>query len=583
MFYRGLVLLTILPLLLIVSCSQENSGLLGSSSESNYSLESVEDGTVLEPGGQINIVLSELGGNAQSVKVSLLDSEGEVIAEDTVDPAILKGLGMPLDLPEDLEDGIYSLHFEVYEGTVLLYEESRYFFVSGGNLGISSLNTYPPGIKPKDTVQAEVNLLYPEESDPWLRWTLDGAVLQEGPVSEKGFVCIFTAPDKEGVYSLSAELFPVEPQGDHVSSVFRRTDIFVSSSGTISWQIIENRVYRYFIDFSDSLSNRMYASASPVITGNPVRKSQGSYKGYQFSNNDGLTFETSALPLTREGLVGDFILALVFSTSSLPAEGEYNVFTAGDGESNFIIRYIASSKVLQAGFSGSDNSFTIDLPVTAIQGEDVSYLELSYTVSGNSAAFNWISSGKTLVTSKGSPFSIPVEGSTRIGSLASTPGLPMIWYTLALSSGVPEKKAGILTSSSSVTEDRKEAELYKRSSSVPKKLDISKFNPGYGIASLEVLSDPGVKSWTLTLTGSDGTVLFSLSPAAFAAEAGGAGGQEGKILVSFINDSRGFFVNSSLDSAMSGPFPFQDSIDIKISPDTDGTISGISSIRYYQD
>ena len=578
---RFQVVLIILALFSVFSCSQDGTGILDIDGE--YSLESIEDGTVLEPGDQVNIVLSEVGDRARSVVVELMDSDGEVVAEITVDPDILKGLGMPLDLPSDLTNGLYSLHFEVFEDSLSLYEESRYFYVFNGILSIHSLNTYPPGILPGDEIRAQAGVDFPEGTDPWLRWTLDGTVLQEGPVSETGLSCLFTAPDEEGVYSLGVELFPVEPRSDQVSAVARRSDLFVSVStgSTVSWQMVEDRNYRFFIDFSDSLSNRMYGSSSPAVSGNPAVKTRGSYKGYLFAETDGLIFDEQALPSVDDGSLGDFVMALVFSTSSLPEAGNFTLFSTGAADNRFQIRSLAGEKVLQAVFSGGEDSFALDLPFSTFTAEEVSYLELSYKVTGDVAVLKWISRGRILASAEGAAVKTPVEGKTFIGATPSSSGLPMNWYSFAVSSGGAEDAsgAGILVSGSPETVQRQESFLYERGSSAVNEIRISGFDPGAGIGSIEIESDaPAGSGWNLEMTDRAGSLLYSVSLGLESAE-----NDPGTVLVSYINDSRGFFVNSSLDTVMNGPFAYQENIAIRISPESDGTVQGIRSVRYYQD
>jgi hypothetical protein len=577
----------LLLFLMLFSCSQENNGLMNAVEE--YSLESVEDGTFLESGSSVNIVFSEIGNRAELVTIILEDAEGLEIASTEVEPEVLKGLGMPMDLPEDLEDGVYSLRFIVMEGDIQLYEDKRYFFIADGIYEIVSLETYPPGIKVGDLISARIILNSPSNSDPWLRWTLADEVLQEGFLSEMGTDCDFSVPEESGVYSLRVELFPVSPLEEQISSIYRYSDLFVSlgDGDEVPWKFIEDRTYLYFIEFNDALSNRMNPDDVPELIGKPVSSNQGNYSGISFSENDGLLFDDYALPIYRDGSSEDFLMAMAFSYTELPETGEYNIFRSGDDYNYFSVRYLADTAEFLAELKTYTQNFQSSLPLESIDTQEALFLELSYKSLSELASFSWTSNGAVIIRNEGIPMDSFIEGHTLIGSDGSMAGLPMIWYTLAVSSETfdIDKHSNNQLFALPVRDSADESVLYEYSEDDLSEINIENFVPGTGLATMVILSEPGTENnWILTISDSEGNPLYSLTPTDYSEEVPAVVDEKPiKIVLSLINDNRGFFLSSSADSGMAGPFSFQETLNIKIAAESDDSELNIRNIRFFQD
>ncbi|RDG29252.1 hypothetical protein DV872_22740 [Oceanispirochaeta sp. M1] len=585
--------------LMFFSCSQESNVLLNSVED--YSLESVEDGAFLEPGSSVNIVFTEIGSRAKLVHIVLEDAAGMEIASAEVEPEMLKGIGMPMDLPADLEDGIYYLRFTVMDGDIQLFQDQRYFFLAGGIYNISSLETYPPGIKAGDIISARIILTSPVDSDPWLRWTLAGEVLLEGFLSKIGTTCSFSVPEEGGVYSLRVEVFPVSPQDRHISSIYRHSDLFVTSGegDDVPWKFIEDRTYLYFIEFKDDLSNRMNPSDVPELIGDPLPSSLGGFSGISFSENDGLLFTDYALPLYADGSSEDFLMAMAFSYTELPETGEYNIFRTGDEYNHFSVRYLAETAEFLAEFKSYSHLFQSYLPIDSIQSNEAVFLELSYNSKSEVAALSWMNNGSVIVRDEGIPLDSFIEGNTLIGSDGSFSGLPMTWYTFSVSTETYDSANQVVSPSDSppVDELSDERILYERSDAFVSEISIEKFIPGTGLATMVILSDPGAgNDWIMTISDSKRDPLYSLAPMKDVVynpvsdsedesveEVSGKSDIPVKIVLSLINDDRGFFLSSSADQGMTGPFAFQDILNIKIADVTDGSVNNIRNIRFFQD
>jgi len=577
---RKLICISII-LLFFVSCSPENGILMSSSEEVN--LESVEDGSFLKPGDSVPVVLSELGDQATLVKMVLKDNSGNIVAETELEPEMLKGLGLPIDLPPDLAEGAYYLHFDVMDGDLLLYEDDRYIFVVTGDYSITSLETFPSDIRPGDTISARIALSVPEESDPWIRWTLDDEVVSEGLFSDIGITCRFSVPEKTGVYTLKAELFPETPRNDQYSTVLRHTDLFVTTGegDNTPWTQVEDRTYQYFIDFSDSLTNRMNPEDKPVVLGSPRPYSQGGYSGLSFGMDDGLIYNQYALPLSPDGRAEDFILSMAFSYSFLPEAGVYNLFRTGDDNTYFSVLYLADSREFFSEFKSYSRSFQSSISVDEILASEAVSLDVNYTAGEGVASLSWRNGGKTLSHDTGIPVSSLVKGKTYIGKDGTIQGFPMNWYTLGVSSvnppqGKGEQRIGDSDSLGNVVM------LYDKSAHQANLISIRDEVLGEGLSTLEIQTDSSLpEPWVFVLEDKDGNPLYTMSSEEASSEKTG----RDRIILSLSNDSRGLFLSTSLNTEMNGPFEYQNTLNFEIYPvnRASGTLDDIRFIRLFQD
>ncbi len=575
MFKRFCTGITVLTLLIFSSCSQDS--VMSVEGGEEYSVETLADGTVLEQGSSINITLSEMGSRATLVRIILSDGDGTEIASTEVDPSLLKGLGLPMDLPEDLEDGVYTLNFTVLDGSEVLHEESRYLYVVSGVFEVESLETYPPGVGPGDSLSARATLNVASGYNPWIRWTLDGIVLKEGFLSDTGFLCIFEVPETEGIYSLKVELFPVEPGDHHFSAAFRQSDLFVDGNGGHEWQNSGDRVFRYFVDFSDALINKMAPEESPDIIGSPSVYHEGQMKGVRFTEADGLSFDRYALELLSGGRAQEFTLSMAFSFERLPDEGVYNIFSTGSDDSRFSFVYDASSGAgsgeFVCEFRSYFRTFRSQLASSRLEEGEVLYLDIQYEGSLGVAAINWMSRGELLVRDEGLPVASLEEGSTFVGAYGDLPGLPMVWYTLGV---FTEADSSSALQADGFGMSAPEELLYESGDSVPDRISVGDIRLDEGLASLEVQSRSSAEStWNLKMTDADGVVLYTADSA--------LNPGRGSLVLSLIYDERGLFISSSQDAAVMGPYDYSAPVSVDIIPDRDGGLADILAVRLFRD
>ena len=572
MFKRICLLATVLSILYFSSCTQES--VLSIPDEERYSVDTVEDGSVLEQGATILISFDEMGSRSNLVRIVMNDAEGVEIASTDVDPSLLKGSGVPLTLPDDLENGAYTLSFTVFEGNDVLHEESRYLYVVSGVFEVNSLETYPPGVGPGDSLSARITLTSPSVSDPWIRWSLEGIVLKEGFLSDTGLLCNFEVPAVEGIYSLKVELFPVEPDDDQVSSVYRQSDLFVDSDDQRGWDNAGDRIYRYFIDFSDALINKMAPESVPEIIGSPATYIEGQMEGISFSEEDGLVFDRYALELLSGGRAREFTLSIAFSFDNLPEKGIYNVFSTGTDDSSFSLVYEAGSTgEFVCEFRSYSRTFRSQLPSNRLEPGEPLYLDIQYKGSMGVATLDWMSQGELLVRDEGLPVASMEEGSTVIGAGGENPGFPMVWYTLGVFTE-EENDPSVIAEGDTSPEEL----LYEDNGSAPEKISIDDINLFRGLTTLEVQSHSASDGvWQLKMMDAENRELYT---ARF--ETASSEGTESLVL-SFIYDDRGLFISSSLDAAVMGPYEYNGPVSLDIVSESSDGLESIQAVRLFRD
>ena len=72
----------------------------------------------------------------------------------------------------------------IYSSGEVSQKKSANFFVATGSWKIAGIKSYPPVIGSSGKVLLKADLQYPDGSDPWLRWSYKGKVIQKGALSQ---------------------------------------------------------------------------------------------------------------------------------------------------------------------------------------------------------------------------------------------------------------------------------------------------------------------------------------------------------------------------------------------------------------
>jgi hypothetical protein len=265
--------------------------------------------------------------------VELRDDRGEAVL--SADHRITDAYIPPLDLPEDLPPGAYTLVLSVSVGDERVGETERTIFVAESLPRIKRMLYYPavflPGAEGLVDLEADYG-----RGDPFIRWRLKGQILGEGRVSQGAGRLILQAPAPGGVYTLRAEIFPQAPPPgqtwDFPAPVFLEKDIISSpeadpGQGGLPYPGEWYTLFHFFGESRD-WGNRPDPLNVSIASPGAWDQSQGLF-GYRNAAQP-LTAEGFLFPVSPEGRLESFSLCLVFSLDDLPLSRTFLETSSGE-------------------------------------------------------------------------------------------------------------------------------------------------------------------------------------------------------------------------------------------------------------
>lgn len=310
----------ILLVLALAACSDTEFFLPDEEPEVAVAIATLDDGAVLSAQSRtipVAVEQEDEEARLESMEIELYDADGDLRSTASLTEEELAEPALPdIELP-DLETGLYTLSMTAFrDGTVAAVRELAFFYVNG-SYEIVGVSSFPPEILPESSVLFRADVDVPEGADPFLRWSMEGEVLAEGLVSEGSDTMHWSAPATVGVYTVTAQLFPVAPLGDvsftFDSSIRMDADIFVSSTISpghfdLAPESSYYSLYHLWGTLSDSGVRPGKENAVPI--GKPVLAVDGELFGYRLDGETGLRVDDVILP-RRDGMIGPFSVTTV--------------------------------------------------------------------------------------------------------------------------------------------------------------------------------------------------------------------------------------------------------------------------------
>lgn len=319
MFKKTPLLLLLLLGLVVTACKAPVGFMSEESKPDEVVVDTIKKGTFVTSEDDIplslrydrdEIVLDRLS-------IDLLSEDGEVLGSQQLSADELQQDQLPaIKLPE-LETGLYYLELKGYtvEDTLVIDEKTEFFYVDG-TYAVRNIISFPPVINPGTEALLAAQLQVPDQSDPYLRWSMGEETIAEGLLSEGLDKLQWDAPKNEGVYSVKIELFPVTPASGTFtfsSSVSLEIEVFVTrgESGTAGMLFPESSYYSVLHFEGDYTDNGERSSADDVYPiGNPEIDVRGNLFGYYIDEASGFTIDDFILPLDDSGTLRPFSLTM---------------------------------------------------------------------------------------------------------------------------------------------------------------------------------------------------------------------------------------------------------------------------------
>jgi hypothetical protein len=225
---------------------------------------SLSEGDFIEGGQSIDFIIQT---KQQSAEPELLEIDLNTVTAQGVEQSVWNtSISSPLTdeelellLPE-LETGQYTIVFTVVDAEGAREEERIDFFYVNGEYAIRGISSFPPTTTAGHETVLEADLLYPDQANPYIRWSQEEVVLAKGSLADGLRKITWSAPDAQGVYSIRVEMFPVPPPlGDDYSfssSVELTAKLFVSAESLLTEdELVPEDSYYALFHLNGSLRN----------------------------------------------------------------------------------------------------------------------------------------------------------------------------------------------------------------------------------------------------------------------------------------------------------------------------------------
>jgi len=356
---KKVINLSLFILIFLFSCNDVSDFLF--ETEQTVEVRSVDNGYIFTGGESLPLsIFFDRNIIPGSFTVTIIDDEGINWGETSVEiPLSEDEYNTSLLIPGELPQGKYMFHIRVFEEELEISFKEIIVFKTDENYVVEQLISMPHETKANKDVLINADLSYPEDSDPFLRWSIDGSVLDEGLLSEGLDTLHWLSGTKSGIYMIDLEVFPEYCDTSMKSSVFASTEIVVSDEPLIEPDsLLPEDEYSLLFHFSGDYLPLNESDYEIVESG---RIEVGSFNNklvYHFSENNGLNVAGSILPFSS-GKITSFSINGRFSPADGLAGGNIISFTNEEQDIFAISLSDTNHLIFQTGDFYSTSLFSV--------------------------------------------------------------------------------------------------------------------------------------------------------------------------------------------------------------------------------
>jgi hypothetical protein len=317
---RFFSIITIISLLTVLwSCGDETELFPGGD---RYKLEfvSLTDGDLLvrpndsKSGTFVFFRISGDENNAASLTLvtDLYTGTGDLAAHnEKTGPSV--NADSPIGLSSQLAGGQYVVELTLLKKDAFLVKERRTFFLAAREPVIQGILSYPLVIFPARPVLLIADMSETTGLNPYLKWTQGKKVIARGLLSEGYNQILWEAPVDDGVYAVTAEVYPFPPAGElefpFAARASASAELFISAKDREASATLPVKPYRSLFDiYINSLREREKTRNGP--TGSGVRAGFklprpviiGESIGMKFDGRSGFACPEAVVPVRSKGL-----------------------------------------------------------------------------------------------------------------------------------------------------------------------------------------------------------------------------------------------------------------------------------------
>jgi hypothetical protein len=354
---------------------------------------SLSEGDIIEGDDPIDFIIQTEQRSAEPdlLEISLFALSEQGIEESIWNTSISSPLTdeeLELLLPE-LETGQYTIVFTVLDEEGGREEQRISFFYINGQYDIRGISSYPPTTMAGHEIVLEADLLYPDQANPYVRWSQDDIVLARGSLAEGLQKITWLAPKEEGVYSIRVELFPVPPPPGRdfsfSSSIELTAKLFVSTASLLTKdELVPEDSYYSLFHLNGSLLNSGLlgtenSEAEAQEIGQTRWNTENGTMGLETGPGSGLRYPLNILPILDGELSPCTITIKLLSTGENAMQNlmvvdqnenfQFRIFFDSDGQLVATIQFQDVLLNLPSGIFGlkSGEHHRIDLSLIPVE------------------------------------------------------------------------------------------------------------------------------------------------------------------------------------------------------------------------
>ncbi len=300
---------TIFSILVAVSSCGDNPELFPGADHYEVEFASLADGEVVsrqDSGNGGAYVFFRINGDEEnaaglSLATDLYDASGElVVRQEKTAPSI--NTDTAIELPSQLAPGQYAVELTLTRKNAFLVKERRSFFLVKRPPLIEGILSFPLVITPSRPVLLIADVAETPDMKQYLRWTQGKKVVAKGLLSEGYDQILWEAPDNDGVYSVTLEVFPFPPAaGDFAFAASSRAtaELFISERDQLEGTRAEKNAlrphYSLFDIYVSALRERESSTARGLKQPKPVIRDEAI--GMKFDGRTGFVCPELVTPL----------------------------------------------------------------------------------------------------------------------------------------------------------------------------------------------------------------------------------------------------------------------------------------------
>ena len=287
---------------------------------------------------------SEAPGASYSVEVQLETSAGTLVTSRTF--PYREGEALPPLTLDDLglESQSYRLVIRLLQGQDAVARKVVDFYYVGEEYEIKEITSDAPSVHPGSTVVLTAMLRTPRGANPFIEWRWSGGVFASGKLRDGLDSAQWTSPRTEGIYAITATLYPLGPG---TASVFLSSDIYVSvvkdPVGELGPAASYHGLYHLMGDLTDSSPARQpgsFLGDTPLLL-----LTRGKVVGYRLDGSGGISVPLFLLP-TRDGALEPFTVSFGFTPPQPPFEGSLLRLATTDESVELTVSFTSADSIV---------------------------------------------------------------------------------------------------------------------------------------------------------------------------------------------------------------------------------------------